>query len=135
MGAFKYIKESFANAFKTRSPVQRKRVSAWNKQPSVTRVEKPSNPARARELGFKAKKEFLIVRVRMPRGKMKRQRPDLGRKPAKNRLKENPGKSWRWFAQKKAVRDFSGFEIVNSYWIGEDGTGQYYEVILKKKAL
>ena len=131
MGAFKYIRDSFEKTFKTRSDAYRKRLRLWNKQPSITRVEKPSNPLRAHALGYKAKREYIIVRVKTKRGKRARPRPDLGRKPAKNRVRENPGKPWRWTAEQKAKRKFQNMTLVNSYFAGEDGAGQYYEVIMR----
>jgi large subunit ribosomal protein L15e len=134
MGAFKYIKESFEKSFKTRPEFHRKRLQAWRRTSSVVRVENPFNPGRARELGYKASKDFIVVRVKTPRGKVKRKRPDLGRKPAKNRLKENPGKPWLWFAKQKVRRYHPNLKVVNAYWIGEDGSNQYFEVILKTKA-
>ncbi len=134
MGAFKYIKESFAKTFKTKPEFHRKRLQAWRRTSSVVRVANPFNPGRARELGYKASKDFIVIRVKTPRGKVKRKRPDLGRKPAKNRLKENPGKPWSWFATQKAQRRYPHFKAINAYWIGEDGSNQYFEVILKSRS-
>jgi large subunit ribosomal protein L15e len=131
MGAFKYIKESFRESYAKRSEAYRARLRAWRSGPSIARVERPANPLRARELGYAAKKEFVIARVRVPRGKRRRPRPDQGRKPAKNRKFENPGRQWRWFAEQRALRRFPNLELVNSYWVGEDGTAAYYEVILR----
>ncbi|MFH0973280.1 MAG: 50S ribosomal protein L15e [Candidatus Micrarchaeota archaeon] len=131
MGAFKYIKNSFRESYAQRSEAYRARLRAWRKGESIARVEKPANPLRARELGYSAKREFVIVRVRVPRGKRRRNKPDQGRKPAKNRKFENPGKPWQWFAQQRALRRFPNLELVNSYWVGEDGTAAYYEVILR----
>ncbi|MFH1056686.1 MAG: 50S ribosomal protein L15e [Candidatus Micrarchaeota archaeon] len=133
MGAFKYIKQNFENSFKTRSEMYRKRLQAWRKQSSVFRVEKPTNPLSAREVGFKAKREFVVVRVRTPKGKYRRKKPDLGRKPAKNRAKENPGKPWQWFAEKKAKRYHKNLRVLGSYWIGQTGSDQYFEVVLKNE--
>lgn len=134
MGAFKYIKANFEKSFKTRSPDYKKRIQSWRKQSAVVRVENPTNPVRARELGFKASKDFIVVRVRTKRGKVKRPRPDLGRKPAKNRLRENPGKSWKWSAEQKAQRLYPNMSVVNGYWVGEDGVAQYFEIIMKNRA-
>ncbi len=134
MGAFKYIKASFEKAYKTRSDAYKKRLQAWRGQSTVERVENPINPIRAKELGYKATKDYIVVRVRTRRGKFKRPRPDLGRKPAKNRLRENPGKPWSWFAEVKAQRFYPNMKVVNSYWVGEDGVAQYYEVILKTRS-
>jgi large subunit ribosomal protein L15e len=131
MGAFRYIKNSFRESYAQRSPEYRARLRKWRGGPSIARVERPTNPFRARELGFHATREFVIARVRVPRGKRRRNKPDQGRKPAKNRKFENPGKPWQWFAEQRALRRFPNLELVNSYWVGEDGTAAYYEVILR----
>jgi len=130
-GFYKYLRESLEQGYATRSSSYRKRLQEWRGQESVQRIERPTNLARARELGYRAKKEFIVVRVRMPRGKRRRDRPDLGRKPGKNRKFENPGKSWQWFAEQRALRKHKNLELVGSYWVGEDGERQYYEVILR----
>ncbi len=134
MGAFKYIKANFEKSFKTRSNEYRLRLQKWRGEPAVTRVENPINPARAREVGYKATRDFVVVRVRTKRGKIARPRATLGRKPAKNRIRENPGKPWLWFAEKKAKRFYPNLTVVNSYWVGEDGMAQYYEVVLKNES-
>ena len=131
MGAFKYIKESFRASHAERSDAYKTRLRAWRSGASVARVDKPSNPIRAREVGYHAKKEFVVARVRVPRGKRRRPRPDQGRKPAKNRKFENPGRTWQWFAEQRALRRFPNLELVNSYWVGEDGTAAYYEVVMR----
>lgn len=133
MGAFKYIKANFENSFKVRSNEYRMRLQKWRGESAVTRVENPINPARARELGYKATRDFIVVRVRVKRGKIARPRASLGRKPAKNRIRENPGKPWLWIAEQKAKRFYPNMTALNSYWVGEDGVAQYYEVILKNQ--
>lgn len=131
MGAFKYIKASFEKSYKTRSQDYRNRLQQWRTEPAAYRIENPTNPVRARELGYKAAKDYIVVRVRTKRGKVSRPRATLGRKPAKNRIRENPGKPWQWFAENKARRFHPNLSVINSYWIGEDGSNQYFEVILK----
>lgn len=131
MGFYKYVQKTFENEYAQRSPLFRQRLQQWRKGPSITRVEKPTNIARARTLGYKAKREFIVARVRVPRGKRRRGKPDQGRKPGKTRKFENPGKSWQWFAEQRAARHFPNLRVLNSYWVGEDGRAQYYEVILQ----
>ncbi len=130
-GFYKYMRQSFEQGYATRSPLHRKRLQEWREQKSVQRIERPTNLARARELGYRAKKEFVLLRVKVPRGKRKRNRPDLGRKPGKNRKFVNPGKSWQWFAEQRGLRWHRNLELVGSYWVGADGERQYYEVILR----
>ncbi|MEW5955495.1 MAG: hypothetical protein AB1626_03085 [Candidatus Micrarchaeota archaeon] len=130
MGMYKYIQQTFQKEYSERAPLLRRRLAQWRDQPTVTRAERPTNLARARGLGYEAKKEFLVARVRVKRGKRRRPAPALGRKPGKNRKTENPGRPWQWFAEQKAARRFPNLRAVNSYFVGEDGQNAYYEVIL-----
>lgn len=131
MGADKYIRKSFAASYKT--PRAKERVRAWKKGNTVQRADKPVNPVRARELGFKAKTGYFVYRVKTKRGKRIRPKAALGRKPGKNRKRENPGKQWRWFAEQKALRKCKNAELIGSYFAGCDGTAQFFEVLLKTK--
>ena len=79
-GMYKYVRESFLESLKKRSASLTTRMSAWRKQTVVARAEKPTNPLRARELGYKAKKGFVIVRVRIMRGGHRRPRPNKRRR-------------------------------------------------------
>jgi large subunit ribosomal protein L15e len=44
--------------------------------------------------------------------------------------KFKPGKSLRLIAEERAGRKFPNTEVLNSYWVGEDGRHKWFEVIL-----
>lgn len=132
MSLYNYVRKSFLSTFKTRSPALRERLMKWRRTPPVVRVEKPLNPLRARALGYKATQAFVVVRSRVSRGNRKRRRPDLGRKPGKNRKTQPPGKSLQWRAEHRAAKKFPNLKLVNSYYVGEDGQYKFYEVIFQK---
>lgn len=130
MGAYRYIRESFQKAYAERSPELRARLAAWRKQDVVVRAENPTNPISARRVGYKARQDYIIVRVRGKRGNRARRRPAAGRKPGKSRKFVEPGQGWERVAQEKARRKFINFDVVGSYVVGEDGTARYYEVVM-----
>ncbi len=130
MGMYKYISEAFQKEYKERTPEYRKRVTTWRRGPTVERVEKPTNLARARTLGYKAKEGIIIVRVKTGRGTRKRPHPWGGRKPAKNAAYRVPGKSYQSIAEEKASRKHMNLEVMNSYFVGRDGQYQFFEVIM-----
>lgn len=130
MGFYKLVKRAFEKERKERSDIYKKRLIEWRKGPVVERVEKPLNIARARELGYKAKQGFVVARVRVGRGRRKREKPDLGRKPSKSGRFMSPAKSLQRMAEERAASKFPNLEVLNSYWVGEDGKNKYYEVIL-----
>ena len=130
MGAAKYIKESFRKTMKARSEDYRKRMTEWAKEGVVCRLSDPTNPVRAREVGYKAKKGYCIARVKVMRGKRRRRSADLGRKPGRNRKTENPGENLQLIAEQKAERKFKNLIVLNSYMVGSTGANKFFEVIL-----
>jgi len=106
------------------------RLIEWRKQPSIFRVEKPTRLDRARKLGYKAKQGFIITRVRIRRGGLNRPRPRSGRKPRRmGSAKYKPAKSLQLIAEERAARKFPNLEVLNSYWVGEDGRYKWFEII------
>jgi len=110
----------------------KQRLVEWRKQEVVTRIDKPTEPARAHAIGYKAKKGFVIVRVRIPKGgRRRRLYGRRGRKPSKMGLvKFTPSKSLRWIAEERGQKKFPNLEVLNSYWVGEDGKSAWFEIIL-----
>ncbi|VVC02966.1 50S ribosomal protein L15e [Candidatus Burarchaeum australiense] len=130
MGMYKYIKQTLQKEYATRSPEYRARLTAWGKQPAVIRVEKPTNLARARELGYRARQGLFVVRARIGRGSRKRKKPDLGRKAGKSGQFFTPGKSLQWIAEERSNKHYPNCEVLGSYWVGATGQDKYFEVIL-----
>ncbi|VVB65564.1 50S ribosomal protein L15e [Candidatus Gugararchaeum adminiculabundum] len=130
MGAYKHIQETFQQEYKERAQIFKARVQKWKKEGSIERVERPTNLARARTLGYKAKPGFVIVRVRIGKGRRKRKKPLGGREPKHNGRFFSPHKSHQRMAEERACAKFANLEVLNSYWVGEDGMQKYYEVIL-----
>src|SRR5208283_2367646 len=91
---------------------------------------KPTNLARARKLGYKAKQGVVIVRVKVSKGKSKRRQPSGGRKPSKSGRYYTRSKSMQAIAEERATKKFSNTEVLNSYFVGDSGTHSYYEVIM-----
>ena len=103
----------------------RQRLVQWRKEPTVNRVERPLRLDRARKLGYKAKQGFIIARVSVRRGNLRKLRPVSGRRPKRMGVKKfKPAKSLRLIAEERAARKFPNTEVLNSYWVGEDGQTQ-----------
>jgi large subunit ribosomal protein L15e len=130
MSSYQHIQETFQKEYSERSPIYRARIAAWRKEAPVLRVEKPTNIARARTLGYKAKKGYVVVRVRVKRGKRKRPKMLRGRKPSKSGRFYARHKSLQRMAEEKAARRFRNTEVVNSYFVGSDGSLKFFEIIL-----
>jgi large subunit ribosomal protein L15e len=107
------------------------RMQVWRREGSVVRIRHPTRIDRARALGYKAKQGIAVARVKVRRGGRRRSRYIRARRSARmgvNRL--TPAKSLKRIAEERASRRFPNMEVLNSYWVGEDGKQKYYEVIL-----
>lgn len=131
MGAYSYIQENFEKSYSERDEVYRSRLMDMRREAVVTRLEKPTNVARARSLGYKAKQGFVIVRARVSRGAGMHTRPNKGRKPSRMGVnKLTRGKSKQLTAEERAQRKFPNLEVLNSYWVADDGMHKWFEVIM-----
>jgi large subunit ribosomal protein L15e len=130
--AYKYMAEEWAKPEQSFvDELMRQRMIEWRRQRTVTRVERPLRLDRARKLGYKAKQGFVIARARVRRGNMRKVRPKSGRRPKRMGVKKfKPAKSLRLIAEERAGRKFPNMEVLNSYWVGEDGRSKWFEVIL-----
>ena len=139
MGSLKHIQDTFQKEFKgvkgeafDYKALQRERLIEFRKEKLATvRLERPTNIARARTLGYKAKKGFVVARVRIRKGSGLHKRPVSGRRPKRMGTKKLTRRlNIQAMAEQRASRKFKNCEVLNSYFIGEDGKNHYYEVIL-----
>jgi large subunit ribosomal protein L15e len=130
--AYKYIAEAWSKPEETFvDELMRQRLIEWRRQPAVFRMERPTRLDRARKLGYKAKQGFVMVRVRVRRGGLRKQRPRSGRRPKRMGVKKfKPAKSLRLIAEERAARKFPNLEVLSSYWVGEDGRSKWFEVVM-----
>jgi len=132
MGAYKYIHKLFKEHKRS---LLKDRLVEWRKSESVVRVDNPLNVVRARALGYKAKKGYFIVRVKLMRGGRKRPQIKKGRRSKANRIKKIVGKSYQWIAEERANRKYKNCEVIGSYKLTKDGQYYYFEVILGDREL
>merc|ERR1712243_152 len=124
MGAYKYLQELYK---KKQSDLLRFlfRIRCWQLRhlAAIHRASRPTRPDKARRLGYRAKQGYVIYRVRLRRG---------GRKKPKregvNQIKFQRGT--RSKAEERAGRLAGALRVLNSYWICQDSTYLYYEVIM-----
>jgi len=103
----------------------------WNKEESVVRVERPTRIDRARDLGYRAKQGYVVVRVRIRRGGRRKSRPEARRRPKRFGVKKfSTKKGLQLIGEERVQRKYPNLEVLNSYWVGETGQNKYYEVIL-----
>ncbi|MBI4363131.1 MAG: 50S ribosomal protein L15e [Euryarchaeota archaeon] len=124
--AYTYMERSFLSG-----EMRRERLMSWRRGPAVVPIAHPTRPGRARSLGYKAKQGVVVVRARVRRGGRRKMRFSGGRKTKHmgiNRM--TPAKSIQRIAEERAGTRYPNMEVVNSYWVAEDGHYHWYEVIL-----
>jgi large subunit ribosomal protein L15e len=113
--------------------VLRERMITWRKGNTIVKVDKPLRLDRARSLGYKAKKGFVVVRIRIKRGGRKRPKPRKGRRSKRQTTHKTLKMNYKWVAESRVARKYPNLEVLNSYNIGKDGIHYFYEVILIDK--
>jgi len=135
MGYAKYLAELWT---KPKENFGTEKWRAWlmklRREPAITRLEKPTRLDRARSLGYKAIKGIFIVRCRVPKGGRKRPKPGHGRRPKRYGRFIEIRESNQVVAEARVARKYPNAEVLNSYWVGEDGKYVWYEVILADRA-
>ena len=133
-GVYQHVREIWRRPMDRNNPlreVQRLRLIEYRKGPAITRVDKPTRIDRARSLGYKAKPGFIVVRARVRRGGLRKRRIRKGRRPKHRGVKKiTMAKNIQRIAEERVARRYPNMEVLNSYWIGQDGRYKYYEVIL-----
>ena len=100
------------------------------KEESFERIERPTRLDRARALGYKAKRGFVIVKAKIGKGGRIRPRARKGRKPSKMGTFFTPKHSAQAILERRAARKYPNMEVLNSYYAGETGMHKFYEIIL-----
>ncbi|HID09542.1 TPA: 50S ribosomal protein L15e [Candidatus Micrarchaeota archaeon] len=138
MGAYKYVSKILQKEYRGEEDefydydeVMKQKLIRWRREPAIVKVERPTNIARARALGYKAKQGIIVVRVRVRKGSGHHIRPNKGRRPKRmgvNKLTRRI--SIQRIAEERAARKYRNLEVLNSYYVGEDGQHYWYEVIM-----
>jgi len=99
---------------------------------AIERIERPTRLDKARELGYKAKQGVVVARVSVRKGGSRKQRTGKAGRRSKrqgvNRLSRR--KSIQRISEERASRKYRNLRVLNSYWVGEDGSQKWHEVIL-----
>nr|AAN52373.1 ribosomal protein L15 [Branchiostoma belcheri] len=134
MGAYKYVQELWR---KKQSDVMRflLRVRCWQYRnlSAIHRAPRPTRPEKAHRLGYKAKQGYVIYRVRLRRGGRKKPVPKGATygKPVHQGVNQMKfARNLRSVAEERVGRACGALRVMNSYWVGQDSTYKFFEVIL-----
>ena len=133
MGAYKYLEEMWK---RKQCDVLRylMRIRAWQyrQQTKVCRCTRPTRHDKAHKLGYKAKEGYVIYRSAVRRGGRKRPNGKgiVYGKPKHqgiNQLKF--ARNLQSVAEERVGKKCGNLRVLNSYWVNQDATYKYYEVI------
>lgn len=125
---YSYIRDAWKKP--SSSEDWKKRLIEWRKDPAIKVIERPTRLDRARSLGYKAKKGYVIARVSLMRGGRTRPRLKKGRRSKRQTIRKTLQMNYRWVSEIRAERRFRNMVVLNSYWVGEDGKNIWFEVIM-----
>jgi len=129
---YSHIKEAWRSPKEGKlAELQWQRKQEWRDEGAIERIERPTRLDKARELGYKAKQGVIVARVSVRKGGSRKQRHKAGRRSKRqgvNRLSRR--KSIQRISEERASRKYRNLRVLNSYWVGEDGSQKWHEVIL-----
>ena len=130
--AYNYISETWKNRFKDENlkKLIKGRLIKWRKEPEIIRIERPTRLDKARKLGWKPINGIILVRVRVKKGWRKRKDMPRHVKTKNYYYYRSLNMSLRAIAEQRVQRKYQNLEVINSYYVGEDGKYKWYEVIL-----
>ena len=131
MGLFKYIQKIWKQPKENLGEIWKDRLYKWRRESTIVRIAKPTRIDRAHSLGYKAKQGVIVARVRIERGGRERPHNLHGRKPKRSGLKRiYTKKSLQVIAEERVSKRYPNLEVLNSYYVCEDGKYKWFEVIL-----
>jgi large subunit ribosomal protein L15e len=129
---YSHIKEAWRSPGDGKlAELQWQRKQEWRRQGAIVRVDRPTRLDKARELGYKAKQGVVVARVSVRKGTARKQRHKAGRRSKRQGVKRiSRRKSIQRMGEERVSRKYPNLRALNSYWVGEDGSQKWFEVIL-----
>lgn len=130
MGMYEHIREAWKKPKERLPQLWKERLIKWRKDPTMKRIERPTRIDRARNLGYKSKQGFSVIRIKVRKGKRRKPKPAGGRRSKRQSNRYDPDKSKQRIAEERVSKKYPNMRVLNSYWVAEDGKQKWYEVIL-----
>ena len=108
----------------------KQRLVQWRREPVTLRIERPTRLDKARSLGYKSLQGFVLVRQKVSRGGRMRPKIRKARRPKARRHKKIVAMNYQRIAEERANKNYVNLEVLNSYWVAEDGNNIWYEIIM-----
>ena len=131
MNMYTRVASTWRKMWKEHSDELKAKAIELRKQPTMLRIKRPSKIDRARRLGYKAKQGFVVVRIKVGRGGMRKQRPKAGRRPKHFgvvRIKQSD--SMQKVAERRIAEKHPNLKVIGSYYLYQDSKHSWFECIL-----
>ena len=131
-GLYQHVRETWKQPKEAMPHMFRQtRMAQWRREPVNCKIDRPTRIDAARSLGYKAKQGVVVIRTRIRRGGLRKGKIHMKRKPSKAGIKKiTMAKNTQRMAEERVGRHFPNLEVLNSYWVGQDGKHKFYEVIM-----
>lgn len=130
MGVYQRIRELWENPRENLGELYKQRLIKWRKEPSVLKLDYPTRLDRARNLGYKAKKGYVMLRIKLPSGGRMKPQPRGGRRSRRSGRNLPLMMSYQWVAEQRAQKHSPNLEVLNSYEVAFDSHHYWFEVIM-----
>ncbi len=134
MSMYKHIRKLWKRPKQDLKELWKSRLIKWRREPSTLRIDRPTRLDRARSLGYKAKQGIFVIRQRVLKGGHTRPGNKKGRRPKTQRRRLVLDKNYQQVAEERTSKKYVNCEVLNSYWVAEDGKYKWYEIILVDRA-
>ncbi|PSG99641.1 MAG: 50S ribosomal protein L15e [Nanohaloarchaea archaeon SW_4_43_9] len=104
MSYYQYAREQYEQPKENLDDIWQERLVEWRQEEKIKNVDNPTRISKARTQGYKAKKGL------------------------QNRYSSK--KSKRVIAEQRTSKKYPNLEVLDSYWVAEDGDYKWYEVIM-----
>ena len=128
---YNYVADQWRSQSKEHKALQKDRLIKYRREDATTKIERSTRLDRARKLGYKAKQGYILARTRIRRGGMRKHAITSGRRAKRAGMsKITIGKNLQMIAEERTAKKYPNLEILNSYWVAEDGRYKWYEMIM-----
>ena len=119
---YNYVRDQWKSPSGEVKNLHKSRLVEYRREDATTKIERPTRIDRARALGYKAKQGYVMARTRIRRGGMRKHAITSGRRAKRAGIsKITMGKNLQMIAEERTSKKYPNLEILNSYWVAEDG--------------
>jgi len=114
----------------TLKALMRNRLVVWRRERSIEREERPIRLDRARQLGYRTKQGYIVLRVKVRRGGFQKPRPRAGRRPkASGVVRHKVNVSMKEEALNRVRRRYPNLQPLGAYPLADDSLYRWFEVV------